>query len=236
MIEVIMCDDEKKARENIIKIIKSYMEKGNRPYKLFEFDDYNRKFMKLISEPTNYRIYILDIETPTKSGIDIAREIRKNDIDSIIIFLTGHEELGPTILQKDLNFLAFINKFVNCEERLNDALDNALKLLGKPRILKLTDNNTEYIIKFKDILYLTKDSIERKTVIKTTKRQYKVKIPMKELLKKLGDEFIQTHKSCIVHKKRIEVIDKSNGIITFDTGDTIDLLSDKYKKELIKNI
>ena len=33
------------------------------------------------------RIYLLDIETKSASGIDMARIIRKNDLDSIIIFI-----------------------------------------------------------------------------------------------------------------------------------------------------
>ncbi len=232
-VEIIICEDERMTLERITKIVDKYMKTSNQKYNIITFEDYNQKFMSKIKEKDNSKIYILDIETPTNSGIDVARIIRNSDLESIIIFLTGHEELGPIVLQKDLNFLAFINKFDNSENRLKKTLEKSLKLLRKPRMLKLTDSNIEYIIKCEDILYLTKDSVERKTIIKTTKREYKVGLAMKEILIRLGEDFIQTHKSCIVNKNRIEVIDKKNSMIIFDNGEVIDLLSDTYKKKLV---
>ena len=50
----------------------------------------------------------------------------------------------------------------------------------------------------------------------------------------LGDKFIQTHRSCYVNEQRIDTIDHKNKIITFDNGVTTDLLSDTYRKELMK--
>ena len=35
----------------------------------------------------------------------MARKIREKDMESVIIFLTGHEELGMTILKDELFFL-----------------------------------------------------------------------------------------------------------------------------------
>ena len=46
----------------------------------------------------------------------------------------------------------------------------------------------------------------------------------------LDDRFIQTHRACYINSDRTITIDKINKIITFDNGETIDLLSDKYRK------
>ena len=48
----------------------------------------------------------------------------------------------------------------------------------------------------------------------------------------LDDRFIQTHRSCFINNDRKVKVDKTDKIITFDNGDTIDLLSDKYKKDV----
>ena len=40
----------------------------------------------------NTKIYILDIELPIVSGLEIASEVREMDDDSIIIFVTAHPE------------------------------------------------------------------------------------------------------------------------------------------------
>jgi len=46
----------------------------------------------------------------------------------------------------------------------------------------------------------------------------------------LDERFIQTHRACYINNDRKIKIDKGNRIITFDNGETIDLLSDKYRK------
>ena len=49
------------------------------------------KDIEVIENKMPFKIYLLDIETPSASGIDIARKIRSKDVDSVIIFLTGAE-------------------------------------------------------------------------------------------------------------------------------------------------
>ena len=231
MINVVVCDDDNKFRQKVIEQIKKYMN-NKYEYKILEFDDYNNKFISLIkSDPSNV-IYILDIETPSRSGIDIARIIRKEDIESPIIFLTGHEELGNLVLARNTNILSFINKFDSFAIKLNRSLNNALKLLNKKHMLRFNDRGSVYSIDCNKILYITTDTIARKTIIVTDKGEYKVNNPLKFFIDTLGTDFIQTHKSCVVNKNRLTNINMNNNTIIFDNGITIDLLSDKYKKEI----
>jgi len=232
MINVIICDDNEKDLSNVDKITKKFMEKKNLEYKTFMFDDYNRKFYSLVESNKPFKIYLLDIETPSRSGIDVAREIRRKDVDSVIIFLTAHEELGNIILKNDLMFLSFINKFDDFENRLNNSLDKALDLLNKKNTIRFTDRNVLYTININDILYITKDSFERKTIIKTDYTEFKVNKTLIELVNMLDDRFIQTHRACYINSDRKVTIDRSNKVITFDNGETIDLLSEKYKVNL----
>ena len=74
------------------------------------------------------KVYILDIEAPSGSGIDIARMIRQRDIDSVIIFLTSHDELGYTILKSQFMCLTFISKYDNYVGNLKSALKKAVKM------------------------------------------------------------------------------------------------------------
>ena len=208
------------------------MEKNKIEYKTHLYTDYNKKFDEIIDSKIPFKIYLLDIETPSGSGIDVARKIRQKDVDSVIIFLTVHEELGNVILKNDLMFLSFINKFDNFKLRLNNSLKKALNLLKHKRIIKFTDRNIIYTINIDDILYLTKESYERKTVIKTDYTEFKVNKTLAELVKMLDDRFVQTHRSCYINDDRKVSIDKTNRIIYFDNGETTDLLSDKYRKEV----
>lgn len=232
MVNVIICDDNDKDRNNVVDFVKSFMCKNKIEYQMHIYNDYNKKFNEIIENKMPFKIYLLDIETPSGSGIDIARKIRHKDVESVIIFLTVHEELGNTILKNDLMFLSFINKFDNLNVRLNNSMKKALNMLKHKRVIKFTDKNIVYTINIDDILYLTKDSYERKTIIKTDYAEFRVSKTLTELIAMLDDRFIQTHRSCYVNSDRKVSIDRTNKIILFDNGETIDLLSDKYKKEV----
>ncbi len=234
MINVILCDDNKKDCLRILKVVEEFMNCKKIEYDKYVFNDYNNKFYRVVEEKLPSKIYLLDIETPSASGIDIARIIRKKDVDSVIIFLTAHEELGNTILKNDLMFLSFINKFDNFEKRLLNSLNKALNILKTKRVIKINDRNIIYTINLDDILYITKDSYERKTIIKTDYNEIKINLSLNELIKMLDGRFIQTHRACYINNDRRIKVDKNNKMITFDNGEEIDLLSNKYKKEVMK--
>lgn len=233
MVNVVICDDNKKDLDSTAKLIEKYMLKNDIEYNRYLFDDYNDKFKNFINKKVPSRIYILDIETPSGSGIDMAREIRRKDLDSVIIFLTVHEELGNLVLKNDLMFLAFINKFDDYENRLNNCLDTSLKLLNQKRMLRFNDRNTVYTINLDDILYFTKDSYERKTIIVTDYTEYKVNNTLTEITELLDERFKKTHRACIINQNRVSKLDKQNRTITFDNGEQINLISNKYRRELV---
>lgn len=234
MFNVIICDDNKSDLQKIYRIVTKYMKSNNLDYEKHIYNDYNDKFMEIVNRKLPFKIYILDIETPSRSGIDVAREIRKKDVDSSIIFLTGHNELGIDLLKEDIPFTAFINKFVNCEDRLNKCLTKSLNLMHKKRVLRIKDSNTLYTINIDDILYITKESFERKTIIVTDYDEFKVSNSLNSIKEMLNDDFVQTHRACIINKNRTCKIDYSNKIIEFDNNETIDLLSSKYRKEVLR--
>ena len=130
-------------------------------------------------------------------------------------------------------FLAFVNKFDNMDKRLNDVLHKAIDLVKMKRTIRIEDGTNTYIIDLNDILYFTKETFDRKTTIKTDYAEYKVRKSLSQVYDMLDDRFIYSHRACIVNKTRISRIDRSKRIIYFDNGECTDLLSDKYKKEMV---
>ncbi len=231
-VNFIVCDDNVMTLKKVERIISRSMMGNKLAYKTHLFNDYNDKFMETLNSSMSNKIYILDIETPTRSGIDIARKIRFNDVNSVIIFLTGHEELGLTILKNELMFLSFINKYDDYEVRMTKSIKKALELLKVKNVVRFEERGIIYTICLDDVLYVTKDSVDRKSVIKTIHTEFKTYKTLSELNELFGDKFIRTHKSCIVNSDRVACINKIKRIIKFNNGETIDLLSSKYKKEL----
>ena len=233
MINFIICDDVKQYREMVEKVIDSYMMKNKLEYKTHFFKDYDSKFMEIVESRLSFKVYILDIEAPTKSGIDIARIIRTKDVDSVLIFLTGHQELGNIVMKNDFLFLSFINKFDNCEQRLESSIDKALQVFKIKSVIRFKDSGVVYTIPQDDILYITRDSVDRKCIIVTDYNEFKVGKSLSELEDMVNDNFVKTHRACLMNSKRILSFSKSQKQVVFDNGMTSDLISTRFDKELI---
>ncbi len=233
MINFIICDDVKQYRDMVEHIIASYMMKNKLEYRTHIFNDYNSEFIKIVESKLSFKVYILDIETPTKSGIDIARIIRNKDVDSVLIFLTGHQELGHVVMKNDFLFLSYINKFDDCERRLTKSLDKALQMFKIRSVVRFKDNGVVYSIPQDDILYITRDSVERKCIIVTDYNTFKVGKSLMELEEIVNSNFIKTHRACLMNTKRILSFSKSQKEVVFDNGMTSDLISTRFDKELI---
>lgn len=229
MINFIVCDDNDVIRKNMEEIINKVMMKNNFEYKVHIFSDYNKNFINVMEKQLLNKIYILDIETPSESGINIARRIREKDIESIIIFLTSHYELGSVLLEDEIMFLTFISKFNNMDERMTSAINKAIKMLGQKQAIRFEDHGVLYTIPIDDILYITHDSVIRKSVIKTDYTEFNISKTLMEMGNIIDHRFIKTHKSCLANRNRISVIDRKQNLIIFDNGMKINLLSSNYK-------
>lgn len=201
MLNFIVVDDAKEITTVMKNIINQVMLKSNLEYKIHLFNDYDEKFMELMKSDSSNKIYFLDIETKSASGIDIARKIRRFD---------------------------------NFENKVKNAVKKSIEIIKGKRVLKFAEYSTIFMIPIDDILYITRDSVDRKCVIKTLNSEYRTYKSLSELSEICGDALVQTHRACFVNEKHITEIDKKNKIITFDNGESINLISDNYKKELLK--
>lgn len=229
MINIIICDDNIRDANRVEKLVKMYFYKIE--HTIYKYNDYSKNFFKIVDLDLENKIYLLDIETPSMSGIDVARIIRKNDYTSVIIFLSGHDDLSRIVAKKNIMCLNFINKFDNLDLNLKYSLDLALSVVGKKRRVKFESRNVIYNLEINNILYVTRDTLSRKSVIVCDNSIYEVYINLKNVIEKLGDEFVQTHRACFVNKNRVKIINYKEKYITFDNEEKIYLISKKYSGE-----
>ena len=232
--EFVVCDDEAVFRKNVVKIIDKLLIKNDIDYKIYEFEKYDKKFDKLI-KTKNRKIYILDIETKDElSGIDIARKIRKSDWDSFIIIVTGHNELTYQAVKAKIMMLDFISKFDDCNKELTNTISKAIELMNSNKVIKINSNGVTYVVYLNDILFIERDTIDRKCIIRTSNAKIPASKNLNEFLIILDNNFYQTHRSCIVNVANISNVDWKSNIIYFDNNISIDLLS-RNKKKGLKN-
>ncbi|MDD4053334.1 MAG: LytTR family DNA-binding domain-containing protein [Bacilli bacterium] len=236
MLHFIVCDDNITVRENINMIITKLMLPTDIEYKTIFFENYDKNFAEFIDQKIGKKIYVLDVELGSQSGIDIARRIRKNDWESIIIILTAHYELAYDAFKNRLMLLDFISKFDNYEQNLYDTLKIALKAFNVKKTLYFKFNRVSYKIDFADILYIVKDTAKRNVIIKTFSNEYNVNLNLTEVSEMLTDSFIRTHRACIINGDNVKKIDFKKNTITFVNNEKISLLSKMYKKEVKEHV
>lgn len=127
MINFIVCEDNKIILQKNIDIINKVMFKNNQDYRVYKFTNNTEQLQKLIKDDIENKVYILDIELDSASGIDIARQIRSKDKNSIIIISTTYVEYLPYTLKNKLMLFDFISKFENYEDNLTTVLLKAIK-------------------------------------------------------------------------------------------------------------
>ncbi len=83
MFRIALCDDD----SNSIEILEKYFDKLNNPS--LEYDVYFRAdelYCYKLKNNLIYDIYILDIEMHGMNGLELAKKLRANDPNAIIVF------------------------------------------------------------------------------------------------------------------------------------------------------
>ena len=121
MLKFIVCEDDAEELNIAVQTItKSMMKYADIEYKVEKFQRYNEKLEKIINEPFDTKIYLLDIELPVVGGLEIASEIREIDDKSYIIFVTSHPECKNDIFFSRLEAIDYISKQYRYQERVEE--------------------------------------------------------------------------------------------------------------------
>ena len=233
MIKFIICEDNLDTLERTSQTVTKSMMKYDIEYKVYKFPKYTNELSKLINETGDVKIYILDVELPGISGLEIASEIREDDDDSIIIFATAHPDYRDDIFYSRLSAIDYIPKQQLYQERLQNTIEYAIDKKYKNKSISIISKHNHCKILYKEINYIEKCQMQNKCIIHLVDGEIKEVITsITKMKEQLGNTFFQTHKSCLVNLKNIKNIDYSNCIITFQNGDKTTLFAVATKKEL----
>jgi len=234
MINIIVYCKNKNYIKKDIKAINVALAKYNIDYRIYTFSNYNEDFETIINNDL-IKIYVLDIGSGGK-GIDVALQIRKREINSIIILITDCNKYQNAVFLNRLMVLDFIYRTNEYEIRLCDDVIYALKLIYEKRSFVFKYNHIVYRIPYSQINYIEKESTIKRCIIHTVYGNYYVVNSIQRLYEILGNNFFKSHQSCIVNISNIKKVNLIENIIEFNNGDYTMLFSDKFKKDLIKRV
>lgn len=232
MIKFIVLEDNPHHRRKTKDIIFSYMMKNKYEFDILYFEKETDEFLHVIENRDSNYIYILDFELPNTTAIDVARKIRNFDWVSPIIIFTINGGMAYDTFKQRLQILDFVNKQFEAEKNLHELFDICFKQLKIGDNFKYKIGKVDYTIDYDKILYIYKDTVERKCILITDKTEHKISLNLVKVKELLNDDFIFTHKACIVNKRRVDAYVWNENKIIFDNGMEAPFLSRTHKKEL----
>ena len=155
----------------------------------------------------------MDIEIGDKSGIDLAKKIRENDKNTIIIFLTSYPQYALDTFQ--VVTFDFLVKPVT-KEKMQTVLNKAIDYISlSKQNFSFSFKKDRYSIPFNKICYIQKRG--RKAYIYTDKKTYECNLNLKKIWEKLEEKsFASIGNSCIVNISKIEEIQSEHVILEND--------------------
>lgn len=235
MLNFIICEDNIDFRKHEKQIVDNFMMKYDIDYKCYLFDEYEKDFEDIVKKDVGFKIYLLDIQTRSGSGLDAARMIREeyDDWVSIIIIITAFNSLKYEALDNRLYLLDFISKLNKCDEKLTEDLERAMKHYdNREKTLSYEYNHVVTKIEFRHIIYIEKELDSKRCVIKTIYGSQFINKNLNETELLLDNRFIKTSRSMIVNVDYIREYDMKENKIIFKNGDVSYQVSRNKKKEL----
>lgn len=233
MINIVVCEDNLRLSMELRNKINNHLKKNNISFKISSHIKYNEVLKSTILNKDK-KVYLLDIELEGKNGLDIANEIRDSgDWDSVIIIMTTHTEMLGETIKRRIQILDYVNKYDDFFNRLVENVIKAIEILGENKPYKIETSKKIDFVNPDEIIYVEKEVATNKSTIHL--KNYNIitiEKNLNELKELFGDFFKYSHRACLINVKNLREIDFSKGLITFINGESINLLSRKYKKEL----
>lgn len=231
MINFIIYSDDNSFVKRIKNIIDNIMFKNDETYQIKCFN----KNCEILKQSDN-KVYILDIDSLGEDGFKIADEIRKDDYESILIVNTNFDSKYMHILLSSTYLIFSVINYENASRNLSNIISYILKVKKQKEILQIKSNGVIFRIRYNSILYIVSEKMNHRISIVTENNIYTINGTLNEIKNKLKNDFVYSHRSCIVNVSRIVCINKRKRTITFDNGTELELLSFRCANEIENNI
>ena len=155
MYKIAVCDDNKAFLENIGQTLSQYTEKTNCDVEVQYISD-SDELMELLEEKRLFDAYILDVEMPHYSGLDLVKKIRGISSIPEIVLLTSYESFAVDACGMDIFKYVLKHRWADEAPQVLDELFDRLNRKTDGKIYVI-DNQRRYV-KFlhSDILYILK--------------------------------------------------------------------------------
>ncbi|MDE7267612.1 MAG: LytTR family DNA-binding domain-containing protein [Lachnospiraceae bacterium] len=222
MLLLAVCDDMPIECADIAKQIENILKPSNIDFMIKKFFS----GQELFHSKENFDIIFLDIKMPKISGMDLAKKIREQGKQSLIIFITAAREYVFEAF--DVEAFQYLLKPIQ-NHKLKAVLEKATKRLqidaNTDFLIISADRQTKKVF-LKDILYI--ESIGRIAKIHCNEGTLETYEQIGILADKLVDKsFFRCHKCFLVNLDYVDSFDKTE--VRLENGERIMLAKRRYE-------
>lgn len=214
-----LCDDDKYVTEEVKKLILEHAKENRLTVDIDEFESGE----KLLNSEKNYDIIVLDYQLGSTDGLTVARELRKRNVLSCIIFLTSYPHF--MIDAFEVNTFRFLLKPID-KSKLFKALDDYVRIVDANYPITLLQNKKLEKINSNEICFIEADGKYSNIHLKDTIMHCsKTLSGVAKLLPKYC--FVKTHRAFVVNLHYIQSY--SSDTVYLSNGESA-YLSKNYQK------
>lgn len=221
MIKIAFCDDE----QNFLDLFKKKIDKLNETgSNLYDADFFQTPDELLARDFGMYDIIFLDIEMSGQDGLSVAKKLRNEHYDHVLVFLTAFD--GYAIQGYEVQAFRYLVKPASLTD-LKACLTYAIEEKEKRKVkLYLKLDKCKVPILEQDLLYIEMFGHQMK--LHTTTDTIEIRESLRTVEKQLSDVFFKVHKSYIVNLEYIKHFDNNEILLT--TGAQVPLSRNNIKE------
>lgn len=228
MINILVCDDDKKILSNVEALLKNYesTEKANFNIELKEQSDF------ILDTKKKYDIAILDIEMPEINGIELSKILSGINPNIIIIILTSYQKYLDDAMR--VHVFRYLSKPIEEKRFLENLKDAVCEFNSTSKSITIKSAGEYYQIKTKDILYI--ENIKNGSLIITKDYDLITGRKPKELLKAISQPqcFVYSHNSVIVNLQNVINFSKTSVTLRKNENEIIETFISQRKYSQFK--
>ena len=227
MLHIAVCDDEKEIVQSLAQSIQEEIEAHGKKAEISTY--VNAGQLLLEYQPEVFHAVFLDIDMPDLSGIKVAMEMVKRDIDQVIIFITNRSDMVFDALK--IHPFGFIRKLYLTEE-LPSIIESLIRHLSRSsHVFIFTYHQAIFQIPVNEIYYFES---QQHNITLNQKSKFYI---FADSLTRIEDElkpyrFIRIHSGYLVNCRHIFSIEGNYAVL--DNG--IKLPISRHRATAVKKI
>ncbi len=221
---IIICDDSRKDREILIRLLRGYEQDNNQHFEIMEYHS-GEELGKDDIALQKCQIIFLDINMKDMNGLQAAMKIKKTYPKTFIVLVTaymnyaldGYKVKASRFLLKD-----------DLEQTINECMDDLIIEIRQNRqVLEFSFVEGKKKLHIEDIIYI--ETAKHKNLFYTQNEVYSIYQKLDEIEAELRDlGFVRVHLSFLINMRYIDKI--SSYIMTLTNGKEISVPKSRYKE------